>query len=440
MAYNFSDNIQRGILNLAKSNLDFFNEIAPLVKSEYFEYPIHTTLYEGIVEFFGKYHKLPNDDFLLEFCKDRKRQSESVAEYEDEICFVNNLDASTVQNTEFIVDCVEKFARRESMKQAITKSVDLMRDGRFDEIEKEVKDALLVARSQDFGQDYFVDTEARWERLLSVSDDDYIKTCLPSLDRGLNGGGLRKKELAMVVAPPGVGKSLYLANQAVKCLIENLKVVYISLEMSEDRVGQRIDSISTLIPQKLLGQEREQKMLRQRHKIFQDRFPKANLRIKEFPTGMANVNTIRAYLNQLKSYEDFVPDVLVIDYMELLRPVREGMSEYEAQQRIAEELRGIGVEQDMLIWTATQTNRAGRGARLITDEHLGDSYGKFRVVDLAISLNQDEEEFDEGMMRTYVMKARNGKARFVIPMTINYNVLVMQEVDHDENQEPEAEN
>ena len=112
---------------------------------------------------------------------------------------------------------------------------------------------------------------------LTVNDDDYIKTCLPSLDRGLNGGGLRKKELAMVVAPPGVGKSLYLANQAVKCLIENLKVVYISLEMSEDRVGQRIDSISTLIPQKLLGQEREQKMLRQRHKIFQDRFPKANL-------------------------------------------------------------------------------------------------------------------------------------------------------------------
>ena len=79
------------------------------------------------------------------------------------------------------------------MKQAITKSVDLMRDGRFDEIETEVKEALLVARSQDFGQDYFKDTEARWERLLTVNDDDYIKTCLPSLDRGLNGGGLLKK-------------------------------------------------------------------------------------------------------------------------------------------------------------------------------------------------------------------------------------------------------
>ena len=80
MAYNFSDNIQRGILNLAKSNLDFFNEIAPLVKSEYFEYPIHTTLYAGSVEFLGKYHKRPNDDFRLEFCKERQRQSEAGAE------------------------------------------------------------------------------------------------------------------------------------------------------------------------------------------------------------------------------------------------------------------------------------------------------------------------------------------------------------------------
>lgn len=435
MAYNFSDNIQRGILYLAKSDLSFYNEIAPLVQADYFDYPIHGVLYEAVSEFFTKYHKLPNDEFLTEFCKDRKRQGESISEYEDEIALINRLDTSCVSNPEFVVELVEKFAKRESMKQAITKSVDLMKDGRFDEIEKEVKDALLVSRSQNFGQDYFNEVDGRWERLLSINEGDYIKTCLPSLDRGLTGGGLGRKELAMVVAPPGVGKSLYLANQAVKCLIENLKVVYISLEMSEDRVAQRLDSISTLIPQGMLSEASERAKLKQRHKILRERFPKANLRIKEFPTGMANINTIRSYLNQLKSYEGFEPDVLIIDYMELLRPVREGMSEYEAQQRIAEELRGLSVEQDILVWTATQTNRQGRGARVITDEHLGDSYGKFRVVDLAISINQDEEEFDEGMMRAYVMKARNGKARFIIPMTISYQTLVMQEVDHAENPE-----
>jgi len=436
MAYSFSDNIQRGILHLAKSDISFFNEIAPLVKSEYFDYPIHQTLFEGVKDFFSKYHKLPTDDFLTEFCKDRKRQGESMDEYEDELALISRLDTSCTANPDFVIELVEKFAKRESMKQAITESVDLMKEGRFDEIEKTVKDALLVARNQDFGQDYFNDVDARWERLLSVNEGDYIKTCLPTLDRGLTGGGLGRKELAMVVAPPGVGKSLYLANQAVKHLIENLKVVYVSLEMSEDRVAQRLDSISTLIPQGNLKVATERSKLKQRHKILRERFSKSDLRIKEFPTGMATINTIRAYLNQLKSYEGFQPDVVVIDYMELLRPVREGMSEYEAQQRIAEELRGLAVEQNLLVWTATQTNRAGRGARVITDEHLGDSYGKFRVVDLAISLNQDEEEFDEGMMRAYVMKARNGKARFIIPMQISYQTLVMQEIDHE--QQPET--
>mgnify|MGYP003672504945 FL=1 len=122
--YNFSDNIQRGIINLAKSNLDFLNEAAPLIKSEFFEYPIHGVLFDGITEFFTKYHKLPNDDFLLEFCKGKKRQAESISEYEDELYSVNNLDTSTSNNPAFVIDCVEKFAKRESMKQAITKSVD----------------------------------------------------------------------------------------------------------------------------------------------------------------------------------------------------------------------------------------------------------------------------------------------------------------------------
>jgi len=174
MAYSFSDNIQRGILHLAKSDISFFNEIAPLVKSEYFDYPIHQTLFDGVKDFFSKYHKLPTDDFLTEFCKDRKRQGESMDEYEDELALISRLDTSCTANPDFVIELVEKFAKRESMKQAITESVDLMKEGRFDEIEKTVKDALLVARNQDFGQDYFNDVDARWERLLSVIEGDYI--------------------------------------------------------------------------------------------------------------------------------------------------------------------------------------------------------------------------------------------------------------------------
>ena len=163
--------------------------------------------------------------------------------------------------------------------------------------------------------------------------------------------------------------------------------------------------------------------------LFSEKFPNGQLMIKEFPTGLANINDVRSLLVQLRNYEDFSPDVILVDYLELLRPTREGLAEYQAQQRISEELRGIAVESNILVWTATQTNRQGRAVKLITDSELADAYGKIRTCDYAISLNQSEEEFDEGQMRCYVMKSRNGKQRFVVPLTIDYSTLTMSECD-----------
>jgi replicative DNA helicase len=231
----------------------------------------------------------------------------------------------------------------------------------------------------------------------------------------------------MVVAPPGVGKSLYLVNQGVQALMQNKKVLYISLEMSEDKIAQRFDSVMTLIAQKKLKQSLG--LLQKRLGLFNENFPNSQLMIKEFPTGLANINDVRSLLVQLRNYEDFAPDVILIDYLELLRPTRDGLAEYQAQQRISEELRGLAVESNVLVWTATQTNRQGRAVKLITDSELADAYGKIRTCDYAISLNQSEEEFDEGQMRCYVMKSRNGKQRFVVPLTIDYSTLTMSECD-----------
>jgi len=233
------------------------------------------------------------------------------------------------------------------------------------------------------------------------------------------------KELAMVVAPAGVGKSLYLVNQAVTSLSEGRNVLYISLEMSEDKIAQRFDSIMTGVPQSSL--KAQPNVVMQRLKKFQETFPGGELIIKQFPTRQANVNTIRSLLVQLKNYEDFEPDILIVDYLELMNSTREGMKEYEAQQRIAEELRGLAVEQDLLVWTATQTNRQGRQVKIITDVELADSYGKVRTCDLALSLNQNEEEFDDGYMRGYIFKSRNSKQRFVIPIAVDYGTLRMKE-------------
>ena len=228
----------------------------------------------------------------------------------------------------------------------------------------------------------------------------------------------------MVVAPPGVGKSLYLVNQGVISLIEGRNVLYVSLEMSEDKIAQRFDSVMTLINQRTLPTQQDN--LKKRLDVFKTEFPNGQLRIKEYPTGLAKVGTIRSYLSQLKNYEGFVPDVLIVDYLELLESSREA-PEYLAQEMLARELRGLAVEQNFLVWTATQTNRQGRNVNIITDAELGDSYGKFRTMDYAISLNQNEQEFDEGRMRCYVMKSRNGRTRFTLPMNIDYGTLRMTE-------------
>ncbi len=428
MAYDFSENIQRGILYLLKSNKDFYLQIINLVSPEYFEFPAHAKSFSKVKEDYEAYGKLPTDDFVIQDVKPLLTSRENISDYEDELSYINNVDTSTVGNTEYLLDLVEGFAKKEAMKSAIAESISLIKEDRIDEVEALVKKALLINRDVDTGQDYFQDFSGRWDRIFNKRSEEKYKTLLPSLNKSLE-GGLGTKEMAMVVAPPGVGKSLYLVNQGVHSMIEGRKVLYISLEMSEDKIAQRFDSIMTLVPQGKLKDPANQLTVKERLNIFKEEFPGSELVIKEFPTGQASINTIRNLLVQLKNYNDFEPDLLIVDYLELLRPTREIQQEYHAQQKTAEELRGVAMEYNILVWTATQTNRQGRMVKIITDAELGDSYGKIRTCDFAMSLNQSEEEFDQGKMRAYVIKSRNGRPRFTVPMDVDYNVLRMFESD-----------
>ena len=375
---------------------------------------------------YEKYSSLPTDEFILQDVKSKITPRENLSDYQDELHFINNLDTSTTTNSDYLMDLVEGFAKKEAMKSAISESILLIKEERMEEVEGLVKKALLVNRDVDVGQNYFSDLSERWNRVFNKKEENKYSTFLPTINKSLE-GGLGSKELAMVVAPPGVGKSLFLVNQGVHSLMEGKKVLYVSLEMSEDKIAQRFDSITTLIPQRKLKEVSSQISVKERLELFQKEFPGSKLVIKEFPTSQASINTLRNLLVQLDNYDDFTPDLLIVDYLELMRPTRDIQQEYQAQQRISEELRGIAMEYNFLVWTATQTNRQGRMVKIITDAELGDSYGKIRTCDFALSLNQTEEEFDEGNMRGYVIKSRNGRPRFIVPMEVDYSILRMQE-------------
>jgi replicative DNA helicase len=434
MAYSFSDSIQKGILFLLKSDLDFHIQIANLIRAEYFEIPIYEKIYKIIRRHYEKYKTLISDDIIIEELKRLEDDQDEHDLFEDDIIHINSISDKSFENREYYLDLIEDYAKKQALKAAIRKSVELLNKDQIDGIELEIKKALLISRVIDNGHEYFPKVKDRWKEELKEDGSERFKTVFPSFNVNLQGGNTRK-EISMVVAPPGVGKSLYLVNQSVISLMEGRKVLYISLEMSEQKIAQRFDSVITLLPNCRLKDAGIQISLYERLEIFKEKFPGADLFIKEFPTGMANVNTVRALLSQLELYHDFVPDVIIVDYLELLRPTRHIDAEYTAQQRIVEELRGIAVEKNCLVWTATQTNRQGRKVKVITDVELGDSYGKIRPADWVISLNQTEEEYDKGRMRIYVMKARDSKQHYLVGAKVNYINLRIEETALSDEQE-----
>ena len=432
MPYHISDNTKKGCLYLLKHDLEFFSEIVPLLKPEFFDFPAYKNVFLGVRDYYEKYTKIPSDVALVDFIATSVSGADAkTIDYENTIAEINTFDKSCLGDREFILDTVEEFARQRAMESAIRKAVAILnQEGDIAQVEELVKTALLVNRNVDVGQDYFGDIVDRISRSYQEDNKDRVATVFNTHNRNLE-GGLSRKELGMVVAPPGVGKSLYLVNQGATSLLHGKNVLYVSLEMSEDKIAGRFDSVITEIRnlKTSLGQLRLKERLDEVKGKTEGR-----LLIKEFPTGGCNVNQLRSLLVQLKLHKNFTPDVLIVDYLELLRPNRLIEAEYQAQQRIAEELRGLGVEYNCLVWTASQTNRQARRVPIITDAELGDSYGKIRPCDWVISLNQTQEEYDEGAMRVYVMKARDSKQHYLVNVAIDYSTLQMREPSHEEQQ------
>lgn len=437
MTYQLSENTQRGCLYLIKHDLDFFSQIVPLIKPEYFDFPSYQRIFTSTVDYYTKYKKLPSDEALVEFVKfTSPENTKDTNDYEDDLAAINSMDQGILNDKEMIMDIIEDFAKKRALREAIKKSVLLLEQGKINDIEPLIKDAILVNRNINVGQDYFDDVRNRLNRFYVDKGKERFPTIFSSHNKNLE-GGLCRKEIAMVIAPPGVGKSLYLVNQGAKAIFSGKNVLYISCEMSEDKIANRFDSVITRLKNSKLKEPSTQIKLCERLDLVKEK-AQGKLIIKEFPTGQANVNQIRALLTQLKLYKSFSPDILIVDYLELLRPNRTIDAEYMAQQRIAEELRGLAVENNFLVWTASQTNRNARKVPIITDAELGDSYGKIRPADWVISLNQKPEEYDKGQMRVWVMKARDSKQHYQISVNVDYSTLKMEEATASDTNEESA--
>ena len=298
------------------------------------------------------------------------------------------------------------------MKQAILVSVDLLKEGKYEEIQGVIEQSLKINTEQDLGQDYFDSFESRRK----VHTRQTIPTGFPLLDaEAVLDGGLANGELGVVMAPTGGGKSFFLVNLGFGALAAGKNVIHYSMELSETHVGNRYDSRITGIATK----ELRSKMTEAENKLA--RFMGGQLFIKEYPPKVATINTIKFHVGRLLS-NGFDPDLVIIDYGDLMKSRRGYEQKRFELESIFEDLRALSMELKLPIWTATQSNREGFNEDVITIDKVGEAINKAHVVDFFGTFSQ---------RKFHIGKNRMGQAN------VNYNIDMQPEIsfiDLNENQ------
>lgn len=417
--FSFGKDFQIGLLHLCIKNFNFLLTCIDIIKPEYFEDTVLIWFYVAIRDYYLDYKKSPTKEVLwneiLTNVKSGRIRDYEQASY---IEVFTKLD-DPITYEEYLIDEIIKFCRRQEVKRVILEvapQIETASDELFPEIEAKIKAACNVGQMHDnLGIQYFVDYAERLRKLKEGENQKIIPTGITELDLLIK-GGLRAKQLGIVIAASGAGKSLSLASFAKRAVIGGFKVVYYTLELSEVEIAQRFDSSFSHIEINIIEDS-----LDSVETLLDDLGNKYGnqLIIKEYPTRGATVDTIRSHLHQLKGI-DFIPDLIIVDYGELLKPLTNYNDEYADQGVIYADLRGIAGEFDAACWSACQVNRAGQNVELLTREHIAESMKKVFIADLVIPISRTREEVINNLARLTTEKNRNGPEARTIPIASDY--------------------
>ena len=402
-----SDRIERIILRNLFYNEDFTRKVLPFIKSDFFTSHSEATLFGEINEFVLKYKNLPTKETILVELNKRKDLKED--ELNEIKTIVNKLDNQEVE-LQWLLDTTEKFCKDRAVHNAVLSGIQIL-DGKDKKQNPEaipsiLSEALAVSFDNHIGHDYIDDAEARFE--FYHKREKRFKFDLNYFNR-ITKGGVPSKTLNIALAGTGVGKSLFMCHAASNWLQDGKNVLYITLEMAEERIAERVDAnlmdvtIDDLhtMPKDMY----ESKMSKLQKKTV------GKLIIKEYPTASAHSGHFRALLNELSLKKTFKPDVVFIDYLNICASSRfkgGNISSYFYIKAIAEELRGLAVEFDMPIFSATQTTRSGFTSTDIGLEDTAESFGLPATADFMFALISNDELDQLNQLKVKQLKNRFG--------------------------------
>ena len=393
--------------NLVK-NEAFTRRVLPFLKSEYFTNEVERNIFNEIRDFTIKYNNLPTADALLIEVDTLRGLTADQAR--DASTLIKDLNADEVDtNADWLLDSTEKFCQEKAIYNAIMQSIEIMNNKGGALTKGAIPDlltqALAVTFDPNVGHDYLEDFEERYEYYHRV--EHKIPFDLDFFNK-ITKNGFSCKTLNIFLAGTGVGKSLTMCHIAAACLAQGKNVLYITLEMAEERIAERIDAnLMNVDIDKLMALPKEsylKKIERLKEKTL------GRLIIKEYPTASANVIHFKHLLNELKLKRQFVPDIIYIDYLNICASsrMRQGanVNSYSFIKAIAEELRGLAVEHKVPVISATQTTRGGYSNSDVDITDTSESFGLPATADFMIALIATEELTDLNQMMVKQLKNR----------------------------------
>lgn len=384
------ETIESTILKNLVNNESYMRKVIPYIKGEYFTHYSDKVLFDIINEFVVSYGQTPTQEVLRIEVDNRKDLNEdSYKELQVKLDDINNTDV----DSQWMLDSTEKWCKQRAVYLALLESVKIA-DGKDknrteDAIPSILQEALAVSFDEHIGHDYIDDYETRYEYY--HRNENKIPFDLTLFNK-ITKGGIPNKTLNVALAGTGVGKSLFMCHMAAASLLQGRNVLYITLEMAEEKIAERIDANLLNVNIKDIEEIPEQIFTSKVTRLAQKTHGK--LIIKEYPTASAHAGHFKALLNDLSLKKSFKPDLIFIDYLNICSSSRyKGtlVNSYTYVKAIAEELRGLAVEFDLPIVTATQTTRSGYGSSDIDLTDTSESFGLPATADFMFALISTEE-------------------------------------------------
>jgi len=410
---------QENMCQLMLEDRPFFDQISEVLKVEFFELKYLQIFTETLLKYRSKYNTHPNHEVMEALLRTELNHHDPAAATQVRNFFARVRQSGRIEEAAFIKDKSLDFCRKQVLKGAMMESIKLIKSSSFDEIEKVIQDALKLGTDNNFGHDYHKDALKRFEYI----NRSPISTGWDRMDDIVK-GGLGKNELGVVIAPTGAGKSMVLVHLACQAIREGKTVVYYTLELKDTSVGSRFDSCMTGISLNDL-KERKEEVLSHVESID------GSLIIKEYPTKSASVQTLKNHIEKLKK-RGIYPDMILVDYADLLKPVRHSNEKRHELEEIYEGLRAMAQVYEIPVWTASQTNRGGLNAEVITMESISEAFNKCFVADFIFSLSRTVIDKQSNKGRIFVAKNRNGPDGIVFPCFVDWSDVTIKVLNRDD--------